>query len=279
MSELDQFSDVRWRFVVTGMLSRIPGLFDWWDRRRPMGNTASAAYCRGIWQFHRDNAVRISGVTPRHVGELGPGATLGTCIAALLDGAETAVAFDAGTYASVEDNLRMLRELSEGSPDDELRLAVETAAARAGGALRYVAPWSDPDICAADSLDLIFSHSVMEHVADPAATYVACHRWLKPGGVVSHKVDHSSHGITRAWNGHYSLSDALWSAIFGKRPYLLNRMRPRQHIDALRAAGLELLPESRFVLHRDAVQEISLREFPDDDRHVRTSTLLARKPR
>lgn len=275
---MDQLRDIRWRFVVTGFLSRIPGLFAWWDQRRPMGNTASAAYCRGIWQFHRDNAEKISGCMPRHVGELGPGATLGTCIAALLDGVESAVAFDAGNYASADENLRLLMELSDGVPDDRIRVTIENAGTPVSDALRYVAPWSDPNICAANSLDLIFSHSVMEHVADPASTYVACHRWLKPGGIVSHKIDHSSHGITRAWSGHYSISDALWSIILGDRPYLLNRMRPRQHVAALQEAGFEILPESRFVVDHHATQKISLKEFPDDDRHIRTSTLLARKP-
>ena len=188
----------------------------------------------GIWQFHRDNEVKVTGSMPRNIGELGPGANLGTCIAALLDGVESAIAFDAGN-------------------------------------------WSDPSICAADSLDLIFSHSVMEHVADPAATYTACHRWLKPGGVLSHKVDHSSHGITRAWNGHYFLSDALWSVIYGNRPCLLNRMRPRQYIAALREAGFELLPETRFVIDETSPREITLKEFPDDDCFIRASTLVARK--
>jgi len=166
---------------------------------------------------------------PRNIGELGPGATLGTCIAALLDGVESASAFDAGNYASTDENLRLLAELSDGAPNDMIRLSIGNAGIRASGSLRYVAPWSDPSICAADSLDLIFSHSVMEHVADPASTYTACHRWLKPGGVLSHKIDHSSHGITREWNGHYFLSDSLWSIIYGNRPCLLNRMRPGQH--------------------------------------------------
>jgi len=64
---------------------------------------------------------------PRNIGELGPGATLGTCIAALLDGIESAGAFDAGNYASTDENLRLLTELSDGAPNDMIRLSIGNA--------------------------------------------------------------------------------------------------------------------------------------------------------
>ena len=124
--------DVRPRPLLIGLLSYVPGVFDWWDRQRPMGNTASADYCLGIWRFHLDNARCVNGGSlPGAVGELGPGATLGVCIAALLDGVETSVALDAGHYADRAANLRILGELG-GAGDtpvagETLRSAVESA--------------------------------------------------------------------------------------------------------------------------------------------------------
>lgn len=270
------------RAIATGLLSHVPGLFDWWDRRRPMGNTASAAYARGVWRHHSANAAQAGVAAPRAVGELGPGASLGACIAALLDGVEFAVGLDAGQYADPETNQRVLAELLQADgrtvPPD-----LGPVVAAAGGpdetALRYAAPWTDPDICPADSLDIVFSHSVMEHVADPALTYAACARWLRPGGVMSHKIDHSSHGVTRSWNGHYSLSPFVWKLIYGRRPYLLNRIRPREHLALIRAAGFEILPESRFVIDDGIDQrEIGLDAPWPDDLLIRTSDVIARKP-
>jgi hypothetical protein len=219
---------------------------------------------------------------PNALGELGPGATLGGCIAALLDGVPQAVALDAGHYATQEANLRILDELGRNGETVVSPSGLHEAVAQAGrsgeSALRYAAPWNDPAVCPADSLDLILSHSVMEHVSNPAATYRACYLWLKPHGVMSHKIDHSSHGITRSWNGHYTLPGPLWKLILGKRPYLLNRRRPRQHLADMQAAGFEILPESSFVIEEDGAQRtITGAELPVDDRFVRTSTVLARK--
>ena len=279
------FRDVQPRPLLTGLMSFAPGVFAWWDRRRPMGNTASADYCRSIWRFHLDNTRRVNGgALPGAVGELGPGATLGSCIAALLDGVGTAVALDAGKYAAPAANARILTELGRGGDTtvsaEALRDTVERAGGAGQGALKYVAPWNDPAVFAADSLDLIFSHSVLEHVDQPVATYRACFRWLKPGAVMSHKIDHSSHGITRSWNGHYALPAPLWAIIYGKRPYLLNRRRPLEHLTDMEAAGFEVLPESEFVVEENGVQRtVGREELPADDRLVRTSTVLLRKPR
>ena len=95
-------SDLRIRALVGGILSYLPELYSWWDNRRPTGNAALSAYSKGIWEFHRDNYRRyMQGQSPQALAELGPGATLGTCIAALCDveGVERAVGLDICPYA------------------------------------------------------------------------------------------------------------------------------------------------------------------------------------
>ncbi len=277
--------DVRPRSIASGMLSHVPGLFRWWDGQRPMGNTASAAYCRGIWQFHLAHSRRVTdGKLPTVVAELGPGATLGACIAALLDGVQDAVALDAAQYAARDANLRVLEDLAASHPEPVDLVALRVAVAAAGEAtretrLRYCAPWSDPAVCAANSVDFIFSHSVLEHVDDPAAAYAACYRWLRPGGLMSHKIDHSSHAITRSWNGHYAIPAGLWRVIFGRKPYLLNRWAPRQHLAAMEQAGFQIMPATTFVVDDNGKQyPADLGARPADDRMIRTSTVLAIKP-
>ncbi len=87
--------ELRVRPLVGGVLSYLPKLYEWWDNRRPTGNTASSTYSKGIWEFYRDNYCRhMHGQRPQAIAELGPGATLGTCIAALCDGIEQAVGLD-----------------------------------------------------------------------------------------------------------------------------------------------------------------------------------------
>jgi len=279
------FREVKIRPILAGFLSYLPGLFAWWDGRRPMGNTSSAYYSRGIWRFHLANYKLASGAAkPENVVELGPGATLGTCVAALCDGVNRAIGLDACPYASSSaENLRILKELT----DDETPVAdrsliskaiTNVGSGKSGPLLDYVAPWNELNILPENSVDLIFSHSVMEHVDSPVETYIACFHWLKPGGIMSHKIDHSSHAITRTWNGHYGIPAAIWRVIFGKRPYLLNRMPPSLHQKAIVAAGFEILDIS-YVLAGEADNNTRCKSIAGQkDFRVKTSAFVCKKP-
>ncbi len=107
------FQELRLRSLISGLLSYLPGLYHWWDNRRPTGNTISSNYSRSIWEFHRDNFMRMTnGRRPLVVAELGPGATLGTLIAALCDGVDKAIGLDVCSYAGGETtNQKMLDDL------------------------------------------------------------------------------------------------------------------------------------------------------------------------
>lgn len=276
------------RAVVTGLLSRIPGLYAFWDKRRPIGNTGSARYCRDIWALHRDLAAAALGADtfrPRAIAELGPGRSLGVCVAALLDNVSEATALDAGRYADAAETARTFRDLAAIMPEhDPARLAEIDAAVRALdrapgiSPLFYRAPWTDPTVCAESSLDLILSHSVMEHVNDPAAVYAACYRWLRPGGIMSHRIDHSAHGITERWNGHYDIPPWLWRLIVGNRPFLLNRWSPSAHLAAIRDAGFRVAANTTFVVETAPSRFTESSTFPGTDRTVKTTTVVAAKP-
>jgi hypothetical protein len=115
------------------------------------------------------------------------------------------------------------------------------------GLLLYAAPWTDPKVIADGSADLILSQAVLEHVDDLDGTYSAMARWLKPGGLMSHVIDFSSHGLTRSWNGHWGLPAIAWKTIRGKRHYLINREPLSTHLRLLETNGfgtLAVLPRS-----------------------------------
>lgn len=277
--------ELKMRPVVSGALSFIPGLYSWWDRRRPMGNTASARYARSIWKFHLANYRRFIGDhIPETVAELGPGASLGSCISALCDGVNQAIALDVCPYADNNLlNLKLLDELTVGSNSAARYLPLRDAIlhlceANDGTLLKYVAPWTDIKALPDCSVDFVFSHSVMEHITTPLAAYKACFRWLKPGGIMSHKIDHSSHAITRSWNGHYGIPRILWAIIFGKRPYLLNRMTPSQHEEAIRLAGFQVLTKELVVADQNDKNSTCDRIAMRPEYRVKTSTFVCQRP-
>ncbi len=241
-------SEIRLRPLVGGLLSFAPGVYGLWDRLRPMGDPRPPEYGRNVWRARLDDARKAGqDISPQTVMELGPGRSLSAPIAALLDGARLAIGMDAVAYASGPENLRVFDALVKEAGVDERRAAeLRRAVATAGDrdretVLQYRAPWSDESTVPPGTVEFIFSISVLEHVTDPDAVYRSCFRWLRPGGVMAHKIDHSSHGITRHWNGHYWIPDRLWRLILGRRPYAINRWTPDDHRAAAKAAGFEVV--------------------------------------
>lgn len=283
--------EVRLRPLIGGIASLIPGAFSLWDHLRPMGDPRPPEFGRNIWRERLED-VRKAGLTisPQTVLELGPGRSLSALISALLDGATRAIGVDAVPYATQAENLRVLDTLATEADIDEARRAeLRQNVAAAGIAdqedqLLYRAPWSDPAVIPAASVDYIFSISVLEHVTAPDVVYRACYTWLRPGGVMAHKIDFSSHGITRHWNGHYWTPDWLWMVIVGRRTYSINRWLPDDHVQAAKKAGFEVVSvqsvkdeDNALLAERDKPAR-RFRAHPPDALGVRTCTLVLKKP-
>ena len=107
--------------------------------------------------------------------------------------------------------------------------------------LSYAAPWDASDRVRTGSVDLLVSQAVMEHVDDIESAYGAICRWLKPQGVMSHRIDYICHGITHDWYGHWTVSPALRRIVRGKRAYLINRLPHSAHVQALQRNVFEIL--------------------------------------
>ena len=250
---------------------------------RSSGRGLSARYCYSVYLRHLVHLGRAgAGTAPRIVAEIGPGASIGTGLAALIAGAELYYGFDIKAYAATADRLTLFDEIAAlfaarapiPGPDEfptikpeledhafpgailtEARLAPALAPARLAALraalldtgptapVRYAAPWFERAALAPHSVDWIFSQAVMEHVDDLDGTYRACRDWLAPGGAISHQIDFKSHGTAKAWNGHWAYSDATWRMIRGGRLYLINRQPYSAHRAALAKAGFAVVAE------------------------------------
>jgi len=151
---------------------------------------------------------------------------------------------------SYEFPSRILSETRLGGALKEERLqAIAAAIMDTGGrpephaVIQYFAPWNDAGIIKDETVDLLCSQFVLEHVDDLSETYRAMQRWLAPGGIMSHCVDFKSHAMTRDWNGHWACSDRLWNLMRGKRPYMLNREPHSSHVKLIRQSGFEIVSD------------------------------------
>src|SRR5919198_3676757 len=271
------------RHMVRGLHSCLPGVNRAW---RESGGTDSAPYCYEVFLKHLCLSCEagMPGV-PKSVAEIGPGDSIGIGLAALIAGSERYSGLDVVPYSLSRHNDRVFRTLvgffqerkpnpSWGWPnydhmldgrffpsrildDDLLARSLEgarlekIAAALQGRRsdpirIAYHCPWTSSVAIEPESVDWNYSHSVMEHVDDVEQAYASMHRWLRPGGFLSHQIDLRSHELFPEWNGHWGVPRWQWRVIRGRRVYLINRLPYSAHsrlVHELFDVRLELLRE------------------------------------
>jgi len=114
------------------------------------------------------------------------------------------------------------------------------------GGVRYLAPADAARSgIAPDSVDCIFSNSVLEHVPPAAigAMYAEARRILAPGGIMFHSVncgDHYAYVDRSIHQLHYlRYSDAQW-AWWNNAFLYQNRMRAHEFVENAAAAGFQI---------------------------------------
>jgi hypothetical protein len=258
---------------------------------------------------------------PKSVAELGPGDSIGIGIAAVLTGAERYYAFDVVAHANTPRNLAIFDELVElfraraAIPDgaeyprvgptlpdyrfpdqllstERMRAALEPrrlARIRssiqqtdsADSMMQYRAPWSTRGAVARNTLDLVFSQAVLEHVDGLPEVYRAIYAWLKPGGYMSHQIDFKCHASAREWNGHWTYSDLMWNVVRGKDIWLINRQPYSVHLKLMTSSGFRVVNE-QIVTTSSRITRAQLapkfRLIPDSDLSTSEAYVLAVKP-
>jgi SAM-dependent methyltransferase len=257
---------------------------------------------------------------PEVIAELGPGDSLGVGLCGLLSGADHYVGLDVVAHSSSQSNQGILDELVglflERAPNPDhgwpqfssyldarhfpgqilteaaleralaperveaIRRAITLPAEINPVSVEYKAPWFDPRVIESDSVDLIVSQSVLEHVDDLPGTYRALYQWLKPGGWMSHQIDFKSHQLSKRCNGYRTCSEGMWTLTVGRRPFLINRQPASVHLRLLQEAGFELVTQQKYM-RKDGVrrEELAPRwsDLSEEDLNCSGLYVIARK--
>ena len=107
----------------------------------------------------------------------------------------------------------------------------------------YKVPWDEEDVIVPNSVDLIFSQAVMEHILAIDEAYKKMFLWLRDGGFISHEIDYSAHETHNIWNGHWSYSNLIWNIIMHGRSYKINRYPHSFQRLAIINVGFNILKE------------------------------------
>ena len=291
--------------IVKGIMTHLPLLNEWRLRQASTGGTDSSDYCYRVWIHHlstlSEYGFKIKGA---QIGELGPGDSIGTGLAALLSGANRYAGLDVVPYSARADLEKIFRGLVEkfsakepvpdvsNFPDQAIDWAgfnkkVEKITRELRNGLNgsqfisYHAPWTSPDVIAANSLDLVFSHCVLEYVDPLSKTYRTMYEWLRPGGYCSHHIAMNANHLSPFWNGHWAYSDWEWRLLRGRRFTVLNREPLSTHIKCAGEAGFEILHVRSTYGHGGldrAALSPRFQSLDAEDLKTRGALLILRKP-
>jgi SAM-dependent methyltransferase len=293
--------------LLYGISTYLPGLSRF-HAKGTGGITARYCYAVWLRHLVMASKNGLLTTPPKIVGELGPGDSVGIGLAALLSGTEMYYGMDVVRHASLRQNIKILDELvdlfkrKESIPDErefknlkphldsykfpseiltdehlafclsgdrvkQIRNSLEDCNNKIS-MIRYAAPWYIADFIKNESIDMIYSQAVLEHVDDLRSTYQAMCQWLKPGGYISHQIDFKCHGLTDYWNGHWAFSDLTWRLMRGRRAYLLNRQPHSTHIRLLKEAGFTIICDEKIEMPSKIRPEqfaAAFKNMPEED--------------
>jgi len=279
-------------------------------------------WLRHLLFLHQNGLSKI----PKTIAELGPGDSIGTGLAGLLSGSEQFYALDVIEHTNLKKNISIFDELitlfanHSALPDDtefpraiprldsynfpseifvngEIERSLDKSRIKSlrnelidmekqKKSIQYMCPWNDPKIIENNSVDLVFSQAVLEHVEDLKHTYESMYKWVKKGGYISNAIDFESHGLSNEWNGHWSFSDLTWKLMKGNRPYLINRESFSKHIEAAQNAGFKIIsiipfktfPSDEYTgsIRREQLAT-KFRNMSEEDFSTTSAYVLARK--
>lgn len=266
------------------VLSHLPVNYRVWQRLGLFrhGKMDHHAYLVGVFNSHLKRSGFENGIAGKTILELGPGDSVGTALVAASQGARS-ILLDTGAYAV--RNIGFYRSLASElsrlglNPPDLSGVSSLEGVLKACNAIYLTQGLTSLSEIATGSVDLIFSHAVLEHVRrhEFDQTVRECRRVIVPSGKVSHRVDLEDH-LGGGLN-NLRFSHRIWeSQPFVESGFYTNRLRCSEMINAFRASGFDVellacnsypeLPISRRALNEEFVN------WPDDELMIRGFTVV-----
>ena len=148
--------------------------------------------------------------------------------------------------------------------------------------IRYFAPWNTTADILPNSIDMIYSQSVMEYVDELDKVYPLMYLWLKPRGIISHEIDFKSCGAAITWNGHWGYSDWMLKLVKGRAEFSINRFPHSYHIREIKKCGFEILCDDYVKLEsglkKDQINKSLIHLFEDNDIYISSAFIQAIRP-
>lgn len=282
---------MKWALKIAAkiVLSRLPIPYAWWQSINLFrhGRMDQAEYALKIFRLHTIRAYHHGLPHGATVLELGPGDSIASAIIATAHGASQIWLVDVGEFARRDVHFYKMLALDlglQGLPVPDLAQAGSFEdVLRACNARYLTGGLRSLRIIADDSIDFIWSHSVLEHVREKELMGVLSELWriLKPFGFASHNIDYQDH-LDHSLN-NLRFSKKLWeSSFFANSRFYTNRMPAIELHASFRRIGYQVINENfgkwpfmpihRRLMHKD------FHVYADSELINKTSSILLTKP-
>ena len=257
------------------VLARLPVDYRFWQKIGLFrhGHMDQSEYAIGVINGHLRRAGLGHDLADKLVLELGPGDTISNALITSVYGGE-AILVDAGDFA--EKNLTSYQALANHlvaqgfnapniahakSLDDVVKICSACYLTDGLNSLKTIKD---------NSVDLIFSQAVLEHVRkhDFLETMRECRRVIKTTGIASHRIDLKDH-LGGGLN-NLRFSERLWeSDFFVRSGFYTNRIRYSEILSLMQTAGFEVEVVNvdrwdRLPIHRQKLHPV-FSKFSDED--------------
>ena len=211
--------------------------------------------------------------------ELGPGGSIGFGLLALKNGAKKYYAIENGNHAKIDskiftaykklldNNTRLISELFTKNFhfNREKICFIEND---------QVSPYNIPD----NSVDIIYSCAVLEHVHNLDFCFSEMTRVLKSGGVMNHQVDLRDHIFSQRSIWFLKISDRVFNALFSKTGEYVNRKRFSHYLQLIKANNLEIVNIEKNILFEGEIDKQLLKRYSEDDLRTLSVNITLKKP-
>jgi SAM-dependent methyltransferase len=276
------------RIAVKLALSRVPVGYEFWQTLGLFRHGAmdDPEYSLRIFADHWERSSPHFRSKPATALELGPGDSVASALIAHAHGIGSLLLVDTGPYASLDMNTyrRVAVALNRRglvAPDGDALADVPTML-RACGSTYLTNGLASLEAVPTATVDWIWSQAVLEHVrlAEVERSLAAMRRVIRPGGVISHRIDLQDHLGGGLNNLRFSYRIWERDGFAYRGGFYTNRVRSSEWLRRFTGAGfrVESLVEDRWPhlpIPRDRLAS-PYRDLPDADLRVRGMNLVLR---
>lgn len=210
----------------------------------------------------------IQNIAGKTILELGPGGSIGFGILALKNGAKKYYAIEDGIHTFLTKNQIIgYRNLLENSPFfDDFFVENNKKFYYNPEKIKFISIGQDSKYSLPDnSIDIIYSCAVLEHVSDLDLCFSEMTRVLRLNGIMNHQVDLRDHIFFQNSLWFLAISNKWFNILFKKTGEYVNRKRFSYYKELFRRNNLEIIEFEKSIVFEGAIPKKLTHLYSEDD--------------